>query len=372
MNTKLNNTSPSAPSSDELYQYLFQQPLTSALLQVIPEALLIVNRQMQVIYANQAARELFLFSNTQCLRLVEVTRNKAVYDCFTQALDQPQLIEKHLELTVTRHEYTPKSVYARLQSIVNSEDSLNSLPKVIGVVGTFFDNTKLEALERMRREFFANLSHELRTPLTVIQNYTETMLSGGLEDQENNVQFIEIIAKHARRMQNLAKDISDLAAIESGKVTLQPQQIHLARLVKEIFDLLQDAAQQRQVSLMLEINANLQLRTDAKALEQIIFNLVQNGINFNHPQGSVTVSASSTDSCHIITVKDTGIGLEAKHIARIFERLYRVDESRSRREGGTGLGLAIVKHLVQQLHGSIKVESLPGKGSSFIIFLPLA
>jgi len=149
---------------------------------------------------------------------------------------------------------------------------------IIGAVGALFDNTRMEALEQVRREFFANLSHELRTPLTSIQTYVETLLSGALYDKENNIKFLKIIAKHASRMQNLAQDISDLAAIETGKLALAPQSIRLANLVREVHELLKDVMVARRVRFEMDIDENFIVFVDPKGLEQILFNLVQNAV----------------------------------------------------------------------------------------------
>jgi signal transduction histidine kinase len=172
-------------------------------------------------------------------------------------------------------------------------------------------------------------------------------------------------------MQNLAQDISDLVSIESGNVTMSSAMLRLADLVREVLELLKDDLAAKQVRFEMEMDDELQVWADHKGLEQILFNLVQNAARFNRPGGLVKVGAHIEPGFHVITVQDTGIGIEAKHIPRIFERLYRVDESRSRKEGGTGLGLAIVKHLVQAQGGSVSVESTPNQGSTFSVYLPI-
>ncbi|MEW6732216.1 MAG: ATP-binding protein [Acidobacteriota bacterium] len=339
-------------------------PLLDSLFNTVSEAILVVDGEMRVALANRVARELFSFPIQTRPRLIEITRNKEIYNCFQQTLKEKCRQEQRIVLHGGGVE---RSLELRIESIVSI---VQDREEVVGAIGTLFDITKLEALERVRREFFANLSHELRTPLTSIQSYVETLLSGALYDQDNNIKFLEIIAKHASRMQNLAKDISDLAAIESGKVTLRPQSLRLASVVREVVELLKDNMKIKGVRFESEVREDVMVRADPKGLEQILFNLVQNAINFNQPGGSVTISTHYEDGFQVINVCDTGIGIETKHITRIFERLYRVDESRSRREGGTGLGLAIVKHLVQAQGGSISVESIPNQGSRFAVYLP--
>jgi two-component system, OmpR family, phosphate regulon sensor histidine kinase PhoR len=352
-------------SQNAIYLEWLSNPFSRALLDVIREAVLIVDCELRVIFANRVARDLFTFPAQESPRLIDITRNKDIYNGFTQALREKRLYERHITLMSSNGE---RIIDLRVESIMASQ--LSNEEKIIGAVATLFDNTRLEVLEKVRREFFANLSHELRTPLTSIQTYVETLLSGALYDKQNNVKFLKVIAKHAARMQNLAQDISDLASIEAGKININPRPIRLAHMAREIFELLKDSINTRQIRFDIQIDESHSVVSDAKALEQIIFNLVQNAVNFNRPNGSIIVKARLTDNQHIITVQDTGIGIEGKHITRIFERLYRVDESRSRKEGGTGLGLAIVKHFAQALGGSISAESTPNQGSTFILTIP--
>lgn len=341
---------------------LLHNPVIRTLLEVSHDAVIIVDRDMRVVASNRVARELFSFpSEDSQPRLVDITRNRDIYDCVQQAL----AAERHFERRIILHSGSKeRSCDLRVRSIIAVE------VQPVGAVATLFDITKLEQLERTRREFFANLSHELRTPLTSIQSYAETLLNGAIHDDENNVKFLEIIARQAQRMQQLATDISDLAAIESGQMQLRPKNLKLAEEVREVADLLKDTFTQKQVTFASKVDEDFLVFADPKALEQILFNLIQNAAHFNKPGGSVTVEAGVSGSYKVIRVIDTGIGIEPKNIHRIFERLFRVDDSRSNKVKGTGLGLAIVKHLVKTHGGSIEVESVPGKGSAFSVFLP--
>lgn len=353
--------------NNELHYELTENPLLHALLDVVREAVLIIDLDTKVVFTNRTAREIFAFptSSHPKLRLTDITRNKEIYQCFTVCLKEKSSFEKKIRLHTNSGE---RSLDLKVESITTNDPNLGV--KVIGVVGTFFDNTKLEALEQTRREFFANLSHELRTPLTSIETYAETLLSGALYDQEHNVKFLQIIAKHAARMRNLAQDISDLAAIESGTIPMRPQALRISQVMREVAELLKDAIAAKNILFSISIPEDLFVFADPKGFEQILFNLVQNAVNFNRQNGSITVTAQASGDYQLIKVKDTGIGIEARQIPRIFERLYRVDESRSRKEGGTGLGLAIVKHLVQAQGGAIFVESAPNEGSTFSVSLP--
>lgn len=343
---------------------LLDHPIICTLLGVSHDAVLIIDRKMHIVAFNKVASELFSFPPEDVQpRLVDITRNRDIYDCVQQALAAERRFERRIILQSGAKE---RSCDLRVESISANEDQTI----VIGAVATLFDITKIEQLERTRREFFANLSHELRTPLTSIQSYAETLLSGAIHDKENNVKFLEIIARQAQRMQQLAKDISDLAAIESGQMQIRPKNLKLAEEVREVAELLKDTFAQKRVTFISKVDDDFLVFADPKALEQILFNLIQNAAHFNRLDGSITVEADVSGSYKVIRVIDTGIGIEPKNIPRIFERLFRVDDSRSNKVKGTGLGLAIVKHLVKTHGGSIEVESVPGRGSTFSVFLP--
>jgi two-component system phosphate regulon sensor histidine kinase PhoR len=214
----------------------------------------------------------------------------------------------------------------------------------------------------------------LRTPLAAITAYVETLLDGGLEDVENRLRFLHTIHRNAERMRALVNDISELSAIESGAVQLKVEPIQLRGLVDEVFSGLAPRASKHGVSLENQVTEEVEVEADRDRLEQILINLVDNAIKFNHPGGHVSVDAESTEDDHhrIIKVRDTGPGIPSTHLPRVFERFYRVDKARSREAGGTGLGLAIVKHLARIHGGEAFVSSEEGVGSEFAVKLPKA
>ncbi|QUV83686.1 MULTISPECIES: cell wall metabolism sensor histidine kinase WalK [Chloracidobacterium] len=342
----------------------YSQPLLEAVLGSLREGILVIDRQTEVVLYNQAAIDIFNLSPvmTGPLRLIDITRNKAIHDGFHQVLEEGRPFDANLEIF---------GVQERTFSFRATPLIMPSAHEVVGAIGVFFDVTQLVRLERVRREFFANLSHELRTPLTSILAYVETLLNGALYDNENNLQFLRIINKHATRMQNLVRDIADLSAIEAGEFKLEPVTIDLKTFVDNLSVLVLPEATARQVTFRNDVPPGIQVQADPQALEQILMNLIINAVKFNRPGGEVVVTASfESDVRTLIAVRDTGIGIEAKHLGRIFERLYRVDKSRSQEVGGTGLGLAIVKHLVLNHGGDVSVDSTPGVGSEFRVRLP--
>ncbi|MEW6211600.1 MAG: ATP-binding protein [Acidobacteriota bacterium] len=290
-------------------------------------------------------------------RLIDATREPVIHAAFRRAIEERRGVEERVEMTDRQ-----------LRSF-----QLNVSP--LGedlAVGVFFDITRLERLERIRREFFANLSHELRTPLTAILACSETLMAGAMDDRENSGRFIERLHKHAAHMSDMIADISDLSAIESGDVKLAPAPVKVGSAVAEVIALAEAKTEERRVTFQVSVAEDLCVMADPVRLEQILSNLIDNAIKFNKPDGTVTVRAEKRGAEAVISVEDTGVGISSQDLPRIFERLYRADKSRSRRIEGTGLGLAIVKHLVQAQGGEVYATSELGQGSRLTFTLPLA
>jgi two-component system phosphate regulon sensor histidine kinase PhoR len=238
-----------------------------------------------------------------------------------------------------------------------------------GAVLAFFDVTRLRQLERVRRDFVANVSHELKTPLTVIGGVAETLLDDGLTLEERR-RFADMIAGNTRRMQRLVDDLLDLSRIESGGWRPAPSAVDLPGVVADVFAAVRARVEPRGVALVCDVPADASAPyADPTALRQVISNLVDNAVRHT-PSGSVSVTARREGSGVAIRVRDTGDGIAAEHLARIFERFYRVDAARSRAEGGTGLGLAIVRHLVEAHGGTVAAESTMAAGTTISIFFP--
>jgi len=248
-----------------------------------------------------------------------------------------------------------------------------AIPGGRGVLLILHDITGLERLERVRRDFVANVSHELRTPLTAIRGYAETLLSGALDDSENNRRFVEIIQAHAIRLNNIASDLLVLSDLESGRRDTEPGAISVEEAINTALLTVEPEARIRNVNVVRGHVHDAVIIGHAIRLEQALVNLLDNAVKFNKPGGEVRIDAAPGPDGRIqISVADTGSGIPSDDLPRIFERFYRVDKARSREVGGTGLGLSIVKHVVERMDGTIKVDSRLGKGSVFTISLPAA
>jgi two-component system phosphate regulon sensor histidine kinase PhoR len=242
----------------------------------------------------------------------------------------------------------------------------------IGSVLVLHDITELRRLERIRRDFVANVSHELKTPLTSIQGFVETLLSGALQDERNNVKFLQRIEANVKRLTNLVSDLLSLARIESGQLDVQRGEVDWREVLDGVLRLREPALLTKGLALRVEGRERpLRVRGDREAMTQVLDNLVDNAIQYTSAPGRITVRLSTRNGHGLVAVEDTGMGIPSADIDRVFERFYRVDKARSRAAGGTGLGLSIVKNLVLRMEGEVQVASVEGKGSTFTVLLPL-
>ena len=239
--------------------------------------------------------------------------------------------------------------------------------ETVGTVLLTFDVTEQEYAERNRREFTANVSHELKTPLQGIVGSAE-LIQSGMVKPEDMPRFVGHIHDEASRMVTLVEDIIRLSQLDEGDA-MPTETVDLLALSQEAVANLQDAAAKQQVSLSVD-GGHAPVIGVRRLLYEVIFNLCDNAIKYNVPDGTVKVQVSSENGISSVTVSDTGIGIAPEHQSRVFERFYRVDKSHSKASGGTGLGLSIVKHAVQYHHGRIELESTPGTGTTIRVVFP--
>ena len=240
------------------------------------------------------------------------------------------------------------------------------------------EHQELEKVERVRKDFVINVSHELRTPLASIQGYTETLLDGALHEEGTNVRFLNIIRQNAERLTNLASDLLTLSRIELKTQKFQFASYYVNDLLNDCVDSVRPMAGKKHLKLRIEpAPEGTEVFCDAKAVHQLLGNLLDNAIKYTPEHDQIFVSAGAPRPAVAghefveFAVRDTGIGIPAEELPRLFERFYRVDKARSRELGGTGLGLAIVKHLAKSHGGDVGVTSEPGKGARFYFTLPV-
>jgi two-component system phosphate regulon sensor histidine kinase PhoR len=311
------------------------------LLAAVPDAAGLLSRDGRFRVANKALEWMAPGTRAVGLTVVELTRNADLAEAARRAL-----------------EGTPKRVETE---IGDRGFTCNLTPLVRGEVLVLLrDVTEQRRADVTRRDFVANASHELRTPVTAIAGAAETLLTIAPSDPAQARMFLDIISRNAARLTQLTRDLLDLSRIESRQWAIQLQPVELAPVVQGAVEACSGPARTKGIELRADVPPGLMARADAKALEHVLVNLLDNAVKYTPEGGRAGVEASGGDDGVIISVSDTGPGIERHHLARIFERFYRVDAGRARDAGGTGLGLAIVKHLVQAQGGEINVESGSG------------
>jgi two-component system, OmpR family, phosphate regulon sensor histidine kinase PhoR len=279
----------------------------------------------------------------------------------TRSADLDELAGRALAGSSTRAEVTLPALDNRLVQAV-----LEPLPGKRALL-LLRDLTALKRAEAMRRDFVANASHELRTPVSAISGAVETLQGMSLADGAR--QFVEMIARQAGRMSRLTNDLLDLSRLEAGQWPLEVGTYEILPICDATVQLVKDRASAKAIHVGLDVPSALSVRADVRAIEQILVNLLDNAVKYTPPGGRVTLLGDAGASHVVVSVLDTGPGIEVRHQQRIFERFYRVDGGRARTDGGSGLGLAIVKHLAQAQGGEVGVESGRG-GSRFWVKLP--
>jgi two-component system phosphate regulon sensor histidine kinase PhoR len=238
------------------------------------------------------------------------------------------------------------------------------------IVVTMTDITQRRRLEVLRRDFVANASHELKTPVAAVRALAETLLTALPDDPDAGRRFAERIGREAERLDALVRDLLDLSRVERGTLDVEP--VDLVGLAKEVTGGYADRAEERRVKLHTELRADVSIRGDRAQLGLLLSNLLDNAIRHTPAKGSICVRLHTTESRAVLQVADTGEGIPAGELPRVFERFYRVDKARARLTGGTGLGLAIVRHVAEAHGGTVRAQSELGEGSTFTVMLPLA
>lgn len=328
-----------------------------AILASMIEGVLVVNDQGHLQLVNDAARRMLKLEKDSLDRsYVEAIRHPAIVDLIGRALTGEPT--EALELTVTRG--TARTLIAQVAPVVAAGR---------GAVLVTHDITELRKADQVRRDFVANVSHELRTPLTAIKGYAEALLDDP-DDPDARGKFLDIIHRHATRMERLVKDLLRLARLDAGQETVEMLPADVAALLRGIVSDLAPIAGPRQQTIDMTVAPGAErIVTDAAKLHDIARNLIENAVHYTPDGSTVDVRAAIVNGRFQLTVADTGHGIGPDDLARVFERFYRVDKSRSK--PGTGLGLSIVKHLVHVLDGEVTVSNQATGGALFTVTLPM-
>ena len=247
--------------------------------------------------------------------------------------------------------------------------------EMLGALIVLNDVTRVRKLENLRSEFVANVSHELRTPITSIRGYVETLLDGALDEREDAEKFLHIVLRQSEQLEEIIDDLLALSRIEreAKDAQIDFEQMVLKSILEEAAEISRPKAEEKDVAIVVDCPDDLEMHINSTLLEQAVVNLLHNGITYSEAGQEVVLTAAvmETDGSSKVrlSVSDSGIGIAKEHLPRLFERFYRSDRARSRKEGGTGLGLAIVKHIAQAHGGTVEVESSVGEGSTFHIIL---
>ena len=312
----------------------------------IDEAILLIDGNGVIKHANDEFKNLIGKEKVEERYYWEVVKDDELRKFVKKALDKESMRER---------------IQIKDRNFILSSRKIETANKILV---TFYDVTELQKYEEMKKEFIGNLSHELKTPLTSIKGFVEVM------KEEGKLKYIDIIERNIDRMIQIVKDIQMLSKLEYRKTKAQIESVDALDILKDIEKLFHKKAEEKGLNLLMEVEEKpFYIKVDPYLFEEMLVNLVDNAIRYTD-RGSVSVKIYRGKGGFFVEVKDTGIGIPEKHIDRIFERFYVVDKSRSKRTGGTGLGLSIVKHIVLLHNGKIDVRSVPGKGTTFTIFIP--
>jgi two-component system phosphate regulon sensor histidine kinase PhoR len=340
-----------------------QRQEQEAVLASMVEGVIAVDSRSRVISLNRAAANLLGMDPAFVIQrsINEVVENADLQWFITRSLAASETIEGEINL----HGDKPRFLQAHGTTLKDP------LGKAFGVLIVVHDVTRLRQLENARRDFVANVSHELKTPITSIKGFVETLLEGAMLDPEHAGEFLRIIGRQADRLGAIIEDLLSLSRIEQeaeqGKVHLVGRKIKT--ILKAAIQACNTRSEGKKINVSLNCSEDLRARVNGPLLEQALINLIDNAVKYSDPGSLITVEAGQADCQVVIKVRDQGVGIAKEHLPRLFERFYRVDPSRSRKVGGTGLGLAIVKHIAQAHGGKVGVESNPGLGSTFTVFL---
>lgn len=364
------------------YQHFFQN-----LLEAIPWPALIVDRSLSIRFYSQLVLQLFNCSDSlQGIKLDQLVQDPVMIQLVQECIETGTSCKGELDkansgitwkISISPLEHQPhKQTRQRLETLIGQKAQAYQYFAII-----IEDLTELRRLERVRRDFIANISHELCTPLASVRLLAETLEEAIDTDRDKAQTFVEKIEIEVQYLTNLVSELLELSRIESGQVSMVIEPVEAEQLVREVMARMLPLAQRHRVSLHTDIHQGKTLvAADSKQIAGVLVNLVHNAIKFTPSGGVVVIGTILQPEGHTqqFFVRDTGVGIRAEELPRIFERFYKADRARSRADfigpggRGSGLGLAIARHIVEAHGGRITAESVVGEGSTFTFTLPMA
>ncbi|HEY4817039.1 MAG TPA: ATP-binding protein [Candidatus Acidoferrum sp.] len=338
-----------------------ERNLSSAILGSMVEGVAVVSGAERLVFANQSFAEILDLDlpPKSGSALVEIVRQTDLIEAVRKVLAGEHRVESEIVTGTLRQHFFAATVGA-----VRAGETY-------GAVVVLHDITELRRLERVRRDFVANVSHEFRTPLTAIQGFAETLLAGAMDDPQNRERFLEIIVEHSRRLARLTEDLLKLSKMDADRLELEIRRVSVSQLIESCIETAQHRATEKEIAISVKPISVPDIAGDRRRLAEVLQNLLDNALQYTLSRGEIVVSAEARDGEVVFTVADTGIGIPKADQSRIFERFYRVDAARSRELGGTGLGLSIAKHIAEVHGGRIWVDSEIGRGSRFHFTVPV-
>jgi two-component system phosphate regulon sensor histidine kinase PhoR len=337
-----------------------------AILSGMVEGVIAVDKDEYIVHINSAAAKILEVRSADCIgkRFWEVTRIPEVLEALSATLREGE--GRAAEVTLVHHR-SDRSIEFHAAPLRDSKGDVS------GAILVLSDITEVRKLATVRQDFIANVSHELKTPLTAMRGIIETLLNDEQMDAARRSRFIERLDAQSSRMTELIADIISLARVESKDLASGMELLDFREAVKLSFETLMSDGESKGLRMAISLpDEPVHIRAEMEALRRAIDNLIDNAIKYTDGGGSVTVQLSSVIGSAVLEVSDTGIGIEPREQERIFERFYRIDKARSRELGGSGLGLSIVKRTAMAFGGEVSVTSMPGKGSTFLLQIPLA
>jgi two-component system phosphate regulon sensor histidine kinase PhoR len=349
--------------NDNLRKLEYRKSELESVLSSMKNGIIAVDNDYKVFLYNDAFRDILEIEeeNFEGKQVHEVVRNSSIFKLLENSIKRKQYEVDEINTYGDKDRII--KIYA--SPILSNSDN----EKKLGTLLIIQDITRVRKLQNIRSEFVSNVTHELRTPLTSIRGFVDTLKDGAINDEEASERFLSIIDIEAERLSQLINDILSLSEIENMREERNLCECNIKDIVNKVFEIFEPRIKDKEIELVLEIPENISnFMCNSNRIKQLLINLIDNAINYTE-EGKVKVSCREDEDYMIIEVEDTGVGIDNEHLPRLFERFYRVNKGRARKDGGTGLGLAIVKHIAELYNGTVSVESEVDKGTKFTVKL---